>query len=43
MSNIRYVAEEAKALIDPLPAGTRAMFEVICPSSAFKVDAYGCV
>src|ERR1019366_6155333 len=41
ISTIRCVWSLAKALIDPLVAGTIARFEVIAPSSAFSVDTSG--
>jgi hypothetical protein len=42
MSRIKCVGDEAKASIDPLAVGTIAIFDVIAPSAAFRVDASGC-
>src|SRR5580693_5777761 len=42
MSRINWVVPEAKASILPLMLGTTAMFEVVNPSRAFRVETTGC-
>jgi len=41
MSSTSWVGLEAKASIQPLLRGTIAMFEVIAPSTALRVETVG--
>jgi hypothetical protein len=43
MSRIKWVLSVTNASTDPsVPAGTIAMFAVICPSKEFSVETSGC-
>jgi hypothetical protein len=41
MSNTKWLGFDVNALTEPFVVGTIAMFEVIAPSPAFKVETKG--